>query len=331
MNWSRRYADSAIWRTIRKVDNAKIRFRRVAVLMGGVSSEREVSLDSGRNVADALEKAGIPEVARVELKTESLDAMPAGVDAAFVALHGGWGENGGVQAALEARAIPYTGPGPAACALAMDKTAAKKILEAACIPTAEWVELDGPADEPPLPLPVVVKPPCDGSSVGISKVSEPGEWSRSFQAARNADPHGRVLVERYLPGREWTVGVLDGEPLPVLEILAPGGWYGWEAKYLTCETRYVFPEDDPSVPSEALAEARRLAAAACAAAGCEGVSRVDFRLDASGAPFVLEINTSPGMTSHSLLPKAAARAGMDFPALCARILAGARCGKGGAQ
>ena len=304
-----------------------MRFRRVAVLMGGVSSEREVSLDSGRNVADALEKAGVPEVLRTVIDAESIDAMPAGVDAAYIALHGGWGEHGGVQAALEAAGVPYTGPGPAACALAMDKAAARRALDAAGVPGAEWKILEPGDDEPPFPLPAVVKPPEDGSSVGVFKVESESAWPQALAAARKADPRGRVLAERYLPGRELTVGVLEGKALPVLEIVAPGGWYGYEAKYLSAETRYVFPEDDPSMDRAVLAETARLAEAACAAAGCSSVSRVDFRLDAAGRPKVLEINTVPGMTAHSLLPKAAARAGMDFAALCARILAGASAGK----
>lgn len=309
------------------MDGCKSRFRRVAVLMGGIAGEREISISSGGNVARALEEAGVPEVARVTLNAESLAALPAGIEAAYIALHGGWGENGGVQAALEALSIPYTGPGPAACALAMDKAAAKSVFAAAGLPTARWAEIDCAEEAPPFPLPVVVKPPCDGSSIGISKVSERSQWAEALAKARAADPRGRALVEEYLPGREWTVGVLDGKALPVVEIVAEDGWYGWEAKYVSNATRYVFPEDDPSVPRGTLEEAQRLAAAACKAADCRGVSRVDFRLDSSGAPTILEINTSPGMTSHSLLPKAAARAGMGMSALCAAILDGASCGK----
>lgn len=309
------------------MENNELKYRRVAVLSGGTSAEREVSLESGRNVAEALKAAGVPDVRLVVLDSDSLAGMPDGAEAAYVALHGGWGENGGVQAALEERGIPYTGPGPAACALAMDKIATKRALDAAGIPNARWVELSSPAAEPPLPLPLVVKPPCDGSSIGIAKVVSPDGWAAAYDLARKADPDGRVLAEEYIDGREWTVGVVDGAVLPVVEIQAPDGWYGYEAKYLSNATRYVFPEDDASVPRETLEEARRAALAAFAAAKCAGVSRVDFRLDSAGRPFVLEINTAPGMTAHSLLPKAAARAGMDFPALCRRVLEGACCGK----
>ena len=292
--------------------------------MGGTSNEREVSLQSGRNVADALESIGEYDVVRVVLDADDLSALPAGIDACYVALHGGWGENGGVQAALDARGIPYTGPGAAASRLAMDKIATKRRLDEANVPTAAWAVVSDPAAPCPIPFPCVVKPPMDGSSVGISRVDSAAEWPAALALALDTDRGYRrreglpddpvALVEAYIPGRETTVGVLGDEVLPVIEICAPGGWYGYDEKYNSGETRYIFPHDS-FVP-----EMQRLAKRAFDACGCRGVTRVDFRVTPEGKMFVLELNTSPGMTGHSLVPKAAAETGLDFPALCARIL-----------
>lgn len=292
--------------------------------MGGTSNEREVSLASGGNVADALESLGCCEVLRVVLDNDDLSSFPDGVDACYVALHGGWGENGGVQAALDARGIPYTGPGAAASRLAIDKIKTKCVLDAAGVPTAPWQVVDDPSAPCPLSFPCVVKPPMDGSSVGISRVDSAKQWSDALECALNTDAgyrrreglagKPRALLEAYIPGREMTVGVLGGDTLPVVEICAPGGWYGYNEKYNSNETRYLFP-DAPFLP-----EMQHIAQQAFDACGCRGVTRVDFRISPEGAIYVLELNTSPGMTSHSLVPKAAARAGMDFPALCARIL-----------
>ena len=298
--------------------------KKIAVLMGGVSSEREVSLDSGRNIAEALASLGKYEVVPVTLDAESLDAMPKDVDAAYIALHGGWGENGGVQAALDARGIPYTGPGARASRLAMDKIETKKVLDAAGIPNAPWCVV-GDADaacaeaDLPLPLPVVVKAPRDGSSVGVYVVKSFDQWADAVRNAVRIDREkfggaGEALVEAFIPGREMTAGVLGHEALPVIEICAPGGWYGYEEKYNSDATRYPFPTDD------FLPEMQRLALAAFDATGCRGVTRVDFRITPEGRMFVLELNTSPGMTGHSLVPKAAAKHGIPFPGLCRRVL-----------
>ncbi|MGN0852809.1 MAG: D-alanine--D-alanine ligase [Kiritimatiellia bacterium] len=299
-------------------------FKKVAVLMGGTSSEREISLVSGGNVAEALASCGVGEVVPVVLDADSLDALPPGVDACYIALHGGWGENGGVQAALDARGIPYTGPGAAASRIAMDKIETKKTLDAAGIPNAPWcvvgaADADLAEDALPLPLPVVVKAPRDGSSVGVYCVKTFAQWRDAVRGAVEIDRAafggpGDALVEAFVPGREMTVGVLGDQVLPVVEICAPGGWYGYDEKYRSDETRYVFPSDG------FLPEMQRLARAACEATGCRGVARVDFRVTPEGRMFVLELNTSPGMTGHSLVPKAAARAGLPFPELCARVL-----------
>ena len=301
--------------------------------MGGKSSEREVSLASGRNVAEALASLGTYEVVSIDLTEESLNALPPGIDAVYIALHGGWGENGGVQAALNARKLPYTGPGVLASQIAMDKIKTKLVLEMKRVPTAAWGLANADTPASPLPLPVVVKPPCDGSSVGISKVSKAEDWARARDAAFACQPADRpILVEEFVPGREFTVGVIDGKPLPVIEIVAKGGWYGYDEKYRSDETRYVFlcEEDEGKRKKEEGRRAegsvsleqklQRLALDAYTAVGCRGVTRVDFRVSPLGRCHVLELNTSPGFTSHSLVPKAGMRTGLTFAGVCDRIL-----------
>jgi len=300
--------------------------KKIAVLMGGTSSEREVSLESGRNISEALASLGRYEVAPVVLDADSLAGMPAGTDAAYIALHGGWGENGGVQAALDALGIPYTGPGAKACATAMDKIATKRILDEAGIATPPWRAVtaaeaaakDGPMT--PGDYPAVVKIPRDGSSVGVFLVHSDGEY-RDAVAKCVAMDGREALVEAYVPGREATVGVIGGECLPPIEIVAKGGWYGYDEKYRSGETRYPFIEDGELCG--------RLCAAAKAvwnALGCRGVSRIDFRVAPDGTCHVLELNASPGFTSHSLVPKAGMKAGDTFAGVCERILKLAECG-----
>ena len=294
--------------------------KKIAVLMGGQSSEREVSLLSGHNVAEALKSLGKYEIVPVDLTSDSLAGMPTDVDAAYIALHGGWGESGGVQAALDRLGIPYTGPGARASATAMDKIKTKVVLEAAGVPTAPWATVSSDADHSPLPLPVVVKPPCDGSSVGISKVTGPEQWAEALKRAAAGQTDGEILVEAFVPGREFTIAVVDGEAWPVIEIVTKGGWYGYDEKYNSDETRYPFLADD------ALASRlQALALAAYRAIGCRGVTRVDFRVSPEGNAYVLELNTSPGFTSHSLVPKAGMETGLTFAGVCERILASAAC------
>ena len=310
--------------------------KRIAVLMGGTSSERAVSLDSGRNVAEALTSLGKYEVIPIDLTDESLAALPPGVEAVYIALHGGWGENGGVQAALNARKIPYTGPGVLASQIAMDKVKTKMVLEMKNVPTAAWGLANPDTPASPLPLPVVVKPPCDGSSVGISKVSKATDWPAALAAAFQTPQHPNAqtpkrpnsqtppvaLVEEFVPGREFTVGLIDGEALPVIEIVAKGGWYGYDEKYKSNETRYPFlGEDKGNEKDAALAQKlQQIARDAYAAVGCRGVTRVDFRVSPLGRCYVLELNTSPGFTSHSLVPKAGMKTGLTFAGVCDRIL-----------
>lgn len=296
--------------------------KKIAVLMGGISSEREVSLQSGKNVAEALASLGKYEVVPVDLRAENLDPMPKDVDAVYVALHGGWGENGGVQDALNRLKIPYTGPGVKASQVAMDKVKTKMVLEMNKVPTAAWGLANRDTAASPLPLPTVVKPPADGSSVGISKVTDATAWPAARDAAFAAiDNSGKatadstILVEEYIPGREFTVAVIDGEALPVIEIVAKGGWYGYEEKYNSEETRYPFLED-----GELAKRMQKIAVDAYRAVGCRGVTRVDFRVSPLGRCYVLELNTSPGFTSHSLVPKAGMKTGLSFAGVCDRIL-----------
>ena len=316
--------------------------KKIAVLMGGRSSEREVSLASGRNIAEALASLGTYDVVPIDLTEENLDALPADVEAVYIALHGGWGENGGVQAALNARKIPYTGPGVPASQIAMDKVKTKLVLEMKGVPTAVWGLANPDTPESPLPLPVVVKPPCDGSSVGISKVTAAADWpaalAAAFQTPKPPTPQSPkpqtppvALVEAFIPGREFTVGIIDGEALPVIEIVAKGGWYGYDEKYKSDETRYPFLDASErarptgtgtAIPGESLAhKLQRLALDAYAAVGCRGVTRVDFRVSPLGHCYVLELNTSPGFTTHSLVPKAGMKTGLSFAGVCDRILA----------
>ena len=290
--------------------------RKIAVLMGGRSSEREVSLMSGRNVAEALASLGRYDVVPVVLDADDLGALPGDIDAVYVALHGGWGENGGVQAALNARRIPYTGPGALASQIAMDKVKTKMVLEMKGVPTAAWGLANPDTEKPPIPLPVVVKPPCDGSSVGISKVSRPEEWKGALDLAFSVQSREKpVLVEEFIHGREATVAVVDGEAWPAIEIVAKDGWYGYDEKYKSDETKYPFIED-----GELSDKLKKTAVDAYNAVGCRGVTRVDFRVSPLGRCYVLELNTSPGFTSHSLVPKAGMHTGLSFAEVCERIL-----------
>jgi D-alanine-D-alanine ligase len=300
--------------------------KKIAVLMGGKSNEREVSLESGRNVAEALSSLGKYEVIALDLKDENLDALPDDVDAAYIALHGGWGEDGGVQEALNARKIPYTGPGAFASRIAMDKIKTKLVLQMNGVPTAEWQLAAPDTPSSPLPLPVVVKPPCDGSSFGISKVSSPDQWKPALDAAAEAmgiatDNPGaavsrnQILVEEFIPGREFTVAVVGGEAWPPVEIVAKGGWYGYEEKYVSDDTRYPFLED-----GELSEKLKKTAVEAYNALKCRSVTRVDFRVSPIGRVYVLELNTSPGLTSHSLVPKSGMKTGLTFAEVCDKIL-----------
>ena len=302
--------------------------KKVAVLMGGTSTERDISLESGRNVAEALASLGKYEVIPVVLDTDDLSALPEGVDAVYIALHGGWGENGGVQAALDRLKIPYTGPGAHSSRVAMDKIKTKMVLEFKALPTAPWGVAEKGDDAPcPIPFPVVVKPPKDGSSFGISKCRDETEYRKALELAWSLDrpeSGGRpiALVEEFIRGREATVAVIGGEAYPPIEIVAPGGWYGFEEKYRSDKTEYRFLRDGEMDERTAKLEKElmRVAKEAADALGCRGVVRVDFRISPVGRLYILELNTSPGFTSHSLVPKAGMKTGLTFAEVCDTIL-----------
>lgn len=296
------------------------RIKCVAVVRGGTSHEAEISLRSGEAVAEALRASGY-DVVDVVLKEDSLAQLPAGVEAVYIALHGGYGEGGDLQSDLNKLKMPYTGPGAKASALCMDKEATKQVLAAAGLPVPQGrlMTVAEAQQGCPFALPVVVKPPRDGSSVGLSKVVSPEGWLEAVRLACEQDARGEALCEAYIDGREFAVGVVHGKALPVVEILAPNGWYDYHAKYSPGGSKHVYPEHD-----EVMEHMQQLAVRACEVAGCRGAVRVDFRLTAQGQPYILEINTAPGCTATSLLPEAAARAGIAFPQLCATIIEGAQ-------
>ncbi len=292
------------------------RFKQVAVLKGGPSAEREVSLVSGAAVAVALRSRGYT-VAEVDVTTTDVD-LPTAVEVVFIALHGTFGEDGTVQALLQARGIPYTGSNAAVSRLTFDKAATKRMLVAHGVPTPAYAVVTAPGTCP-LPLPVVVKPARQGSSVGIHCVFTDAEWENALQDALRYD--SEVLVEAYIAGRELTVGWVDGEWLPVLEIRPANGYYDYHAKYEADDTTYLVPAP---VSAACAAAAQDHARRAIEVLGCQGMARVDFRMNNSGELFILEVNTIPGFTAHSLLPKAAQAAGITFEDCCERILSGAK-------
>ncbi|MEO6155545.1 MAG: D-alanine--D-alanine ligase [Thermomonas sp.] len=293
-------------------------FGRVAVLMGGSSAEREVSLDSGRNVLAALRARGVDAHA-VDGLPELVDALVHGkFDRVFNILHGGDGENGVLQGLLEGFEVPYTGPGVLGSALTMDKIRTKQVWQAAGLPTARFVRVaaggDLAAAVRELGLPVFIKPSREGSSVGVFRVLEDADLQPALAFA--ASYPGELLAEQMLTGGEFTVGVVGDVVLPSVRIVPAGDWYDYHAKYVADDTQYLCPGLD-SADEEVI---RTLALEGYRAAGCSGWSRVDVMRHADGRFMLLEVNTAPGMTSHSLVPKAAAELGVSFEELCWRIL-----------
>ena len=303
-------------------------FGRVAVLYGGDSSEREVSLDSGAAVLAALREKGVDATGWDPAERPIAELAAAGFNRVWIALHGPGGEDGALQGVLEWLGIPYTGSGVMASALAMDKVRSKHLFASAGIPTPEYAVVRdrsqalSAAEE--IGYPLIVKPSGQGSSVGMSKVLEPGDLEPAVDLA--LEYGSEVVIEQCIVGKEMTVSVLQGEALPSIRIETPRVFYDYRAKYESERTEYFCPGTDSNNEER---HYRALAIAAFSELGCRGWGRVDFMTGSDGAPQVLEVNTVPGMTSHSLVPMAAQKAGIDFPTLCWRILETSIRGAGG--
>lgn len=303
-------------------------FGKVGVLFGGRSAEREVSIMSGTGVLAALKSRGIDahpfdpaERSLAELAAEKFDRV-------FIALHGRYGEDGSLQGALEQLGIPYTGSGVMASAIAMDKITTKKIWLYHQLPTPAYAVLDARTDLAAVPaqlgLPMIVKPPHEGSTIGITKVKSAGELEAAYQLAAQFDEE--VLAEEFIQGRELTVAVLGrgagARALPLIEIVAPEGNYDYQNKYFTDDTKYLCPAP---LSAELTQEIQTMCEQAYRAVNCEGWARIDVLLrERDQKPFLIEINTSPGMTGHSLVPMAAKAAGMSYEDVCVEILKTAR-------
>ena len=295
-------------------------FGKVAVLMGGRSAEREISLLSGNAVLAALRRRGVDAHAFDPAERALDDLKREGFTRAHIALHGRFGEDGTVQGALEWLGIPYTGSGVMASAIGIDKWRTKLIWQAAGIPTPRYVMLketsnfDAIAKQ--LGLPIIIKPASEGSTIGLSKVAQAKDLPTAYRAAAEHDE--LVLAEEFVAGQELTVSILDERALPLVRIEPAVELYDYHAKYFSEETRYFCPS---GLPAEQEQELQRQALEAYRIIGCQGWGRVDLILTAAGMPYFLEVNTSPGMTSHSLVPMAAKQAGIDFDELALRILA----------
>jgi len=293
---------------------------KVVVLMGGISSEREISIASGEAVIRALKRCGY-EVVGVDVRGEEFLEIVRQIkpDVVFIALHGRFGEDGTVQRMLEEMELPYTGSPPDASSLALDKAEAKKVFANCGVPTPPWVTIN--REEDPfeavggLGYPLIVKPAREGSTIGVRKVEDEKYLAEAVNFARGYDE--KVIVEEFVEGRELTVGILGDSALPVVEILPKAGFYDFHTKYTKGEAEYIVPAP---IDEELSGQAQELALRAHRALGCCGATRVDMRLDEDGNLWVLEVNTIPGMTETSLLPKAAGALGIGFDELCNRIL-----------
>ncbi len=294
-------------------------FGRVAVMLGGLSTEREVSLDTGAAVLKALKSKGVDAHAWDPAEKTMAQFADAGFDRVWIALHGPGGEDGALQGALQWLDIPYTGSGVMASALAMDKVRSKHLFRARDIPTPDYAVIRSHADASlgaeQLGFPLIIKPSGQGSSVGMSKIFERADLNNAVDLALQYD--ATALLESCITGDELTVGVLQGRALPSIRIVTPRVFYDYRAKYESDRTEYICRGTSSDAEEQSYAD---LAIAAFNELGCTGWGRVDFMADADGQPLVLEVNTVPGMTSHSLVPIAAKKDGIDFDELCWRIL-----------
>jgi D-alanine-D-alanine ligase len=298
---------------------------RVAVLLGGKSAEREVSLKSGALVLAALRARGLDAHA-FDPADQGIEALIAGrYERAFIALHGRFGEDGTLQGALEWLGLRYTGSGVLGSALAMDKLRAKRLWMAEGLPTPPFEILDAKSDfratAKRLGLPLMVKPVNEGSSIGMSKVRAAGGLEEAYALAVNYDR--AVIAEKFVEGTELTAGILGEEALPLIKLETPRDFYDYQAKYLADDTRYLIP---CGLPAAREREVQQLCLQAFRALGCSGWGRVDLMLDRAGDPWLLEVNTVPGMTDHSLVPMAARAAGLSYEDLCMRILESSHVG-----
>jgi len=303
-------------------------FGKVGVLFGGRSAERDVSIMSGTGVLNALKSQGIDAHAFDPGQRSLAELAAEKFDRVFIALHGRFGEDGCLQGALELLGIPYTGSGVQASAVGMDKITTKIVWLADGLPTPRYATLNAQSDlakvAADLGLPLIVKPPHEGSTIGITKVESADKFQAAYDAAAALD--NAVLAEEFVQGREFTVAVLgtgaSARALPIVEIVAPGGNYDYNSKYFSDETQYFCPAQlDPAIS----AGMQRIAVAAYRSVGCEGWGRVDVLLrERDQKPFLLEVNTSPGMTGHSLVPMAARAEGISYEQLCVEILRSAR-------
>ena len=300
-------------------------FGKVAVLMGGKSAERPVSLKSGGMVLSALRSAGIDAHA-FDPSERSLDELISERFArAFIALHGRFGEDGTLQGALEYLGLPYTGSGVLASALAMDKLRSKQLWQANGLPTPPFEVLDVRTDfraaAARLGLPVMVKPANEGSSIGMSKVREAGDLEEAFALAVNYDRV--VIAEKFVEGTELTGAILGRAPLPLIRLETTREFYDYEAKYVRDDTKYIVP---CGLPAQKEREVQQLCLKAFDVLGCRGWGRADLMMDEAGNPYLLEVNTSPGMTDHSLVPMAARAIGLSYEGLCVKILEASHVG-----
>lgn len=294
-------------------------FGRVAVIYGGLSPEREISLLTGVPVLAALQEKGV-DAHGVDAGADLLEVLATGrFDRAWIALHGRGGEDGSLQGALQLMDLPYTGSGVQGSALGLDKYRSKLLMIGCGVPTPPFrvltgvADLDGLADD--LGLPLAIKPVCEGSSLGMTKVTDAADLEAAYELACKHDDF--IIAELWLEGGEYTTGILQGEALPIIRIETPRSFFDYKAKYFTDSTQYDCPA---GLSDEQELRFRNISLQVFAEIGGEGWGRVDFVLDELGEPQILEINTVPGMTSHSLVPMAAKQQGIDFPELCWRIL-----------
>jgi D-alanine-D-alanine ligase len=290
--------------------------KKIAVLYGGLSAEREISILTGKAVLRALKKLGFNAVGIDVDRDVASNLKKNKIDFAFISLHGQWGEDGTIQGMLDIMGIPYSGDGVLANAIAINKVYSKFIFDANKVPTPLWGIVDkNSGTKTKMSFPVVIKPSNQGSAIGISIAKNPKEMAAGLREAFKYD--SEILIEKYIPGTEVTVGILGGKVLPVIEIVPQGHFYDFKSKYEPGCSKHIIP---PRLPEKVIEKVKETALAAFKAVGCKVLGRVDLIIDRSGKPWVLEINTIPGMTETSLLPDAAREAGLDFNALVLKIL-----------